>query len=436
MNDPNGTIHHAGWYHLFFQHDPDRDTWGRMHWGHARSRDLVRWERLPIALTPDAALGEDHCFSGNAWRDEEGRVLLFYTSVRGDHDGFTTEQWAVRANDAFDSFRRVDTNPIIKPPLSGRLEFGPTARDPFVFEREGRTFLILGADLPGEDGAPVIPLYEATGPELLRWAYRGVMYRPLSSERRFLECPNLLRVHDADVLVVSPHGPVEYMVGHFDPSSGTFESSRAGRLDESPDFYATSQFALEETDEPAVVGWVRGWSPGRGWNGVLSLPRRTSLSPDGDLLQRPEPALAALRGRVCETRKFELSAGQSLRSEAGAASSFEMEATTGLGSGTGGLRLVEKERGSTVLELSIAAGGTRADLGGCAFDLPDMADGRHRFRLFWDRSIAELFVDDGRRVCTRVVDTASGAPVCVEWFCGEGRLEVESSTSWPLAGIW
>lgn len=435
MNDPNGTIRHAGWYHLFFQHDPDRDTWGRMHWGHARSRDLVHWERLPIALTPDATLGEDHCFSGNAWRDGQGHVLLFYTSVRGDHDGFTTEQWAVRSNDGLDTFRRVDTNPIIEPPLSGQLGIGRTARDPFVFEREGRTFLILGADLPGEDGAPVIPLYEATGPELLRWIYRGVMYRPSFSERRFLECPNLLRVDDADVLVVSPHGPVEYMVGHFDPSSGTFESGRSGRLDESPDFYATSQFALDETGEPAVVGWVRGWSPGRGWNGVLSLPRRLSLGSEGDLLQRPEPALAALRGRASDTGKFELRPGQSLRPGAGATSSLELDATIGPAAGRGGLRLVEEERGTPVLELSINVG-ARAGLGGCTFDLPATTDGRHRLRLFWDRSVAELFVDDGRRVCTRVIDAASGAPVRVEWFCREGSLEVGHCTVWPLAGIW
>src|SRR5690606_22197395 len=52
MNDPNGPLFHDGWYHMFYQHNPYGDGWGHMHWGHFRSRDLVKWEHLPVALWP------------------------------------------------------------------------------------------------------------------------------------------------------------------------------------------------------------------------------------------------------------------------------------------------------------------------------------------------------------------------------------------------
>ena len=51
-NDPNGTIYYKGWHHLFYQLNPTAPRGGNQHWGHARSRDLVNWEHLPIALWP------------------------------------------------------------------------------------------------------------------------------------------------------------------------------------------------------------------------------------------------------------------------------------------------------------------------------------------------------------------------------------------------
>jgi len=48
MGDPNGTLFWNGYYHLLYQYNPDEsfDNPRRMHWGHARSKDLVYWEDL------------------------------------------------------------------------------------------------------------------------------------------------------------------------------------------------------------------------------------------------------------------------------------------------------------------------------------------------------------------------------------------------------
>ncbi|MCX7773562.1 MAG: hypothetical protein N2376_10680, partial [Clostridia bacterium] len=75
LNDPNGFIHYKGLYHQFYQHYPYKAEWGPMHWGHATSTDLVKWQYQPVALAPDRAYDQSGCFSGSA-------IPVSYTHLR------------------------------------------------------------------------------------------------------------------------------------------------------------------------------------------------------------------------------------------------------------------------------------------------------------------------------------------------------------------
>src|SRR6266566_4042767 len=83
MNDPNGLIQWKGEYHMFYQYNPAAPVHNKIHWGHAKSTDLVHWTDLPVALAPvPGSYDEDGCFSGCAV-DHAGVPTIIYTGVRG-----------------------------------------------------------------------------------------------------------------------------------------------------------------------------------------------------------------------------------------------------------------------------------------------------------------------------------------------------------------
>ena len=77
MNDPNGFVYYKGEYHLFYQFYPYDSVWGPMHWGHAKSKDLIHWEELPVALAPSEAYDRNGCFSGSAIVIDDKLVLIY-----------------------------------------------------------------------------------------------------------------------------------------------------------------------------------------------------------------------------------------------------------------------------------------------------------------------------------------------------------------------
>ena len=77
INDPNGPIFYKGYYHLFYQLHPFSDESGPKYWGHVRSRDLVKWEHLPVALAPSGEAGETEIWSGCCTINGLGQPMAF-----------------------------------------------------------------------------------------------------------------------------------------------------------------------------------------------------------------------------------------------------------------------------------------------------------------------------------------------------------------------
>ena len=67
---------------MFFQHNPYGAESANKSWGHAVSQDLVHWEHLPIALTPNpGSYDKDGVYSG-CCVVHNGVPTIIYTGVR------------------------------------------------------------------------------------------------------------------------------------------------------------------------------------------------------------------------------------------------------------------------------------------------------------------------------------------------------------------
>ena len=81
-NDPNALCYYNGYYHVFYQTHPFNLYWGAMFWGHARSKDLIHYEYLPICLFPD----DDGVFGPNLGYMWSGCAIAYEYGMIDDID--------------------------------------------------------------------------------------------------------------------------------------------------------------------------------------------------------------------------------------------------------------------------------------------------------------------------------------------------------------
>jgi beta-fructofuranosidase len=435
MNDPNGPIYHRGYYHVFYQLHPFSAGSGPKYWGHVRSRDLARWEHLPIALAPSIEAGEAEVWSGCCTLNGAGRPMIFYTSIaRGKSPQTHAEQWAAIGDDNLIDWRKSPANPVLSEKLNEGVKIYDW-RDPFIFRAGKRTFMVLGGNLnEARGGQAVVNIYEARNTDLTQWKYRGVLFQIPGAQARTAECPNFFKLGNRWVLFVSPYGKVQYFVGDFDPESCRFQPlpNANGLVDVGPNFYAPNTMQLPD-GRRLVWGWINGFPGGRGWNGCLSVPRSLSLSSDGRLRQSPALQLAELRGKATHWRNLRLDpAGRSLPLPA--TNTLEIRADIHLESATG-FQLGFKSGTQDAIRVILESG--RAERAKTDADIALALDGHERdisLAIFVDRSVLEVFANE--TLCATKVISPLESDATVELQALGGTALVKQIRCWPMKGIW
>jgi beta-fructofuranosidase len=288
INDPHGLTYHDGRYHLFFQHVPEGTAWAPgCHWGHATSRDLLRWAEQPVALSPGD--GDDGCWSGSLVAQPGREAVIFYTSVQLPDLALGRVRRARPRDAGWRDWVKEDV--VVQAPEDSALT---AFRDPFVFRDLDRWSMLVGAGRA--DGSASVLGY--TSADLVTWRYAGdVAGRPGSGTQpirtgTMWECPQLVPVANKHVLVVSvlDQDVLHYVacaVGSY--RDGRFDAEQWSRLTYGPAPYAASAYH-DLHGRPGLLAWLRGVAgPSDGWAGALSVPTLLELSDHGRPSLSPHP---------------------------------------------------------------------------------------------------------------------------------------------------
>ena len=450
INDPNGFAPYKGEYHLFFQYYPYNTKWGPMHWGHVKTKDFIRWERLPAALAPDTDYDRDGCFSGSSVELPDGRQLLMYTGVRnirrrnGKIDSFQTQ--CVAIGDGTD-YEKLESNPVIG---AGLLPEGGSEhdfRDPKIWREGDMFYAVIGNRCA--DGSGTILLYQSK--DALNWEYVSVLAACHNQYGRMWECPDFFPLDGKHVLLVSPQEMaaigLEFhpgnanvcLIGKYDRKAHHLNREYVQAIDYGLDFYAP-QTLLTEDGRRVMIAWMQNWETSSSilqelrFMGQMTLPRELSVR-NGRLFQNPVRELESCRGVKIDYHNVLINGEASLRGISGRC--MDMTVTVRPGNDRNiykWFRLYVAKDGEnfTMIRYRPDIGTLKVDRthSGFPHDIVNIRefpvrqkDGEIKIRVVMDRYSMELFVNDGEQAASFVLYTPQEANAVS--FSSDGSVLVD-----------
>jgi fructan beta-fructosidase len=375
LNDPNGLVYANGEYHLFYQHNPYGWEWGNMHWGHAVSKDLFRWQELPEALYPKRY--DDSCFSGSAvvdhhntsgWRKGKDPLLVcaFTSTGRGECIAYS--------NDLGRTWTEYDGNPVVK----------HNGRDPkLIWYAPGKKWVMAVYD---EGKTQDVVFY--TSPDLKKWTFAGRI-------EGFFECPDLypLPVNgDAkNVRWVLSAADGKYLIGQFDGTKFVKESGKHQVW--YGNFYAAQTYDNAPDGRRIQIGWANGITfPGMPFNQQMTVPVELTLRTTDDgvrLFAEPVKEIERLREGKAAPRNLTLRPGEDATVESGG-ESLDVSAEV---RPAGAEQVTFALRGVPVI-YDVKKGTVTCR--GHTAPLKPRKDGTVRLRVLVDRGSVEVFGNDGQ----------------------------------------
>jgi len=319
LNDPNGFLYINNEYHLFYQFHPFDTKHGLKHWAHIKSKNLVDWELLPIALAPSQWYETHGCYSGSAVNNGGVFTLIYTGNVKDENGNRETYQCLATTEDGI-NFIKYKNNPVIYNQPKGYTRH---FRDPKVWRKDGSWYMVIGAQTVNEEGRAL--LFKSK--DLKRWnmvgEVAGSKLNNLGDFGYMWECPDIFSLNNKDVLIVCPQGlspqgdlynniyQAGYFIGKLDYNTGNLEHGRFTELDRGFEFYAP-QTTVDDKGRRLLIAWMGlpeeedHPTTEYGWIHAMTIPRVLELI-DNKIYQRPIEELKNLRKKEISYRDISIS---------------------------------------------------------------------------------------------------------------------------------
>ncbi len=467
--DPNGAFYHNGRYHLMFLY---MNTGKGFCWGHVSSTDMLHWRYHPDAIGPGD--GDEGCFSGGAFVDDNGSAVLSYWMLWGARG-----IGLARSKDkGFNHWVKLESNPVIQSTGWGITEMKDASgkdihvgsADPSnIWKKDGHYYMLTGNLLvlnkygreensPAEEQGDRLYLFESEN--LVDWTY---LHRFYESKREWTDasednmCPSFLPLPAAAdggepsnkhlLLFISHNKGCQYYIGDY--SNDRFHPDLFGRMSWKDNAYFAPEALIDGKGRQIMWSWIFDDRPDSlksyyGWTGTFGLPRSLWLGSDGTLRMRPIRELESLRMQEARVSDVMVTSGSEIKLDLPGNELMELEVTMEPGEARrAGVKVCVAEDGreETLIYYDQSERKLKFDTrkSGLEFgrkiieEAPfELKNGEPLLlRIFIDKSIVEVFANDRQAIARRVYPTLGGRGIIL--FSEGGNIEARSVRAWELS---
>ncbi|AGR42197.1 glycoside hydrolase family 32 protein [Spiroplasma diminutum] len=299
-NDPNGLVYYKGQYFVFMQSCPFSIEHYNKSWALYTTVDFINYTYEGLTLIPSNEYDKNGVFSGSARVNSKGEMEIYYTGNVKFNDVDRTS-YTLKA--LIDLREKVITKEFL---FECDLEkYTGHFRDPVVFEKENKLFMLNGAQTLNKEG--VLNVYEFDGNNW-NWKKDIIVDKGDEQNSYMVECPNyfvldgkefIFACLEQDTPLSEGSHFVKYREVEVDNDANFKFKTQLRKIDLGFDFYAPQIFSNTQ-DRIIMLGWLGNSKSSpfpkelTTWSNHLTIPRELFVKNDS-LYQLPIKELENLR---------------------------------------------------------------------------------------------------------------------------------------------